>query len=234
MGRPVPEYPSRVRVADPRLFAVPLPVRRVHAARARFQGRRVTQPQNASLPHRPRRHPAGHPVQRPSARRRARLGGTPAPARDRRRIHGNRDRHGPALPRPGGLARRGPHPPQARRMDRDHGTAGRLLSHGYRHLPTVHSPRVAAARRARHPARLRAGGVDVGAMGRLAGLGASKALYGRARAPYGMRLHLVERAARPRTRAVGNVPGGHVPFAAEKRTADGRIHGGLVPVLQIP
>lgn len=67
-----------------------------------------------------------------------------------------------------------------------------------------------------------------------AGLGASKALYGRARAPYGMRLHLVERAARPRTRAVGNVPGGHVPFAAEKRTADGRIHGGLVPVLQIP
>ncbi|MFR4119523.1 MAG: cytochrome c biogenesis protein CcdA [Bilophila wadsworthia] len=123
---------------------------------------------------------------------------------------------------------------QARRMDRDHGTAGRLLSHGHRHLPTVHSPRVAAARRARHPARLRAGGVDVGAMGRLAGLGASKALYGRARAPYGMRLHLVERAARPRTRAVGNVPGGHVPFAAEKRTADGRIHGGLVPVLQIP
>lgn len=80
----------------------------------------------------------------------ARLGGTPAPARYRRRIHGNRDRHGPALPRPGGLARRGPHPPQARRMDRDHGTAGRLLSHGYRHLPTVHSPRVAAARRARH------------------------------------------------------------------------------------
>lgn len=103
MGRPVPEYPSRVRVADPRLFAVPLPVRRVHAARARFQGRRVTQPQNASLPHRPRRHPASHPVQRPSARRRARLGGTPAPARDRRRIHGNRDRYGPALPRPCGL-----------------------------------------------------------------------------------------------------------------------------------
>lgn len=49
----------------------------------------------------------GHPVQRPSARWRARLGGTPAPARYRRRIHGNRDRHGPALPRPGGLARRG-------------------------------------------------------------------------------------------------------------------------------
>ena len=49
-------------------------------------------------------------------------------------IHGNRDRYGPALPRPCGLARRGPHPPQARRMDRDHGTAGRLPSHGYRHL----------------------------------------------------------------------------------------------------
>ena len=234
VGRPVPEYRTCIRPADPRLPALPVVVRRVHPARARLQGRRVLQSQIAGLPDRPCRDPAGDPVQRPASRRRARLGRAPASARGGGGVHGNRPRHGPALSGAGDQPRRGPHPAQTGRVDRHHGTARRLLPHGHGDLSAVHPPRVPTPRRARGPARLRAGGVDMGPMGRPAGFGAAKGLYGRARAPYGRRLHLVERPARPGTRPVGDVPAGHLRVAAETGTAHGRIHGGLVPVLQVP